>query len=149
MFCLSAARSNGSPATTTTSARLPGVSEPVWAARPSSSAAELVVATSTSDGVMPPAAIRESSSRLLPCGPTPLSVPIATCTPAATAGRLLADRGVVVQAGEVGGGPAGGPALRVCDPYGTAAAQGVAEHLVHRVVDCPLPRGEERQQRGP
>ena len=54
---------------------------------------------------------------------------------------------MVVQAGEVGGGPAGGPALRVGDPCGPAAAQGVAEHLVHRVVDCPLARGEERHQR--
>ena len=37
---------------------------------------------------------------------------------------------MVVQAGEVGGGPAGGPALRVGDPYGPAAAQGVAELIL-------------------
>ncbi len=95
VFCLRAGRSNGSPATTTTSARLPGVSEPVWAARPSSRAAELVVATSTSDGVMPPAAIRESPSRLLPCGPTPPDVQtLMTLAPARTraASRRCAPR---------------------------------------------------------
>src|ERR1700728_2039013 len=60
---------------------------------------------------------------------------------------LPADRGVVVQVGEVSGGAAGGPALRVGGPYGPAATQGVAEHLVYRVVDCLPARGEERHQR--
>ena len=55
---------------------------------------------------------------------------------------------MVVQAGEVGGGAAGGPALGVGDPDGPATAQGVAEQLVYRVVNCLLARGEERHQRG-
>jgi hypothetical protein len=52
-----------------------------------SSAAEEVAAASTWAGAMPPLAISSSSARFLPWGVTPLSVPMATLTPAATARR--------------------------------------------------------------
>ena len=62
-----------------------GGQDATWLARPSSSAAELVVAVRTCAGVIPPASISGSSRRFWPCGPTPLSVPMAILTPAATA----------------------------------------------------------------
>ena len=54
------------------------------------SAADLVVATMACIGLMPPSTMRSSSSALVPCGPTPVSVPMAILTPFSTAMRKLA-----------------------------------------------------------
>jgi len=54
------------------------------------------------------------------------------------------DRAIIVQAGQVGGGPPGLPALRVGGPDRAAVSQRVAEHRVHRVVDGLVTRRKER-----
>ena len=72
---------SGSPATATTSARLPTSSVPVSFPRRAQAAAVFVVATMACIGVMPSFTMSASSSAFVPCSPTPVSVPIAISTP--------------------------------------------------------------------
>ncbi len=64
---------------------MPTAMEPRSASTRRSSAALMVVASIAWSGVIPASTMSASSRRLLPCGATPESVPIATFTPAAMA----------------------------------------------------------------